>query len=186
MKWLRLLAVVAMFTPTLCLAAPVWSVVLEKSRLGFQATQAGGTITGAFKRFEAAITFDPADLTSSHVHVTIDIASITTDAPDRDAELPKPEWFDIARFPQATFISTRFKALGGDNYLTEGILTIRDVRIPISLPFTLKIDDGVATVRASLELDRATFGVGQGDWASSDVIGHNVTVIVELKARSSS
>ncbi len=185
MKWLRLLAVVAMFTPTLCLAAPAWTVVPEQSRLGFQTTQAGGAITGVFKRFEAAITFDPEDLANSHIDVTIDIASITTGAPDRDAELPKPEWFDTARFPHAAFVANRFQSLGGDNYVAEGILTIRDVQIPISLPFTLKIDNGVATVRASVELDRTNFGVGQGEWSSSDMIGRTVAVTVELKARRS-
>jgi polyisoprenoid-binding protein YceI len=181
----RLLPVgmVALLGPTACLAAPAWTIVPAESSLGFQVSQAGGTIAGSFRRFTATIAFDPQDLETSQVQVSIDIASITTGAAERDQELPKPEWFDIARFPRATFIAERFRGLGRSNYLAEGTLTLRDAKVPVSLPFTLELQgNSDAVMQGKVDLDRTAFGVGQGPWATSDIVGHKVTVVVRLKA----
>jgi polyisoprenoid-binding protein YceI len=174
----------ALIAPTMCLAAPSWTIVPAESSLSFQTSQAGGTIEGSFKRFDARITFDPADLATSHVEVSIDIASVTTGVAERDQELPKSDWFDVARFPRATFTADRFHALGNNSYVADGMLALRDIKAPISLPFTLESQsDGAVVMRGTVDLDRVTFGIGQGQWAASDIVGRKVTVVVRLRAR---
>jgi polyisoprenoid-binding protein YceI len=176
----------ALIAPTICLAAPSWTIVAAESSLGFQTSQAGGAIEGSFKRFDARIAFDPADLATSHVEVSIDIASVTTSVAERDQELPKSDWFDVTRFPRATFTADRFHALGNNSYVADGVLALRDTNAPISLPFTLESQsDGTVVMRGTVDLDRVTFGIGQGQWAASDIVGRKVTVVVRLRARRS-
>jgi polyisoprenoid-binding protein YceI len=174
----------AVIAPTMCLAATSWTIEPTESGLSFQTSQAGGTIEGSFKRFDATIAFDPADLATSHVEVSIDIASVATGVAERDQELPKSDWFDVARFPRATFTADRFQALGNNSYVADGMLALRDIKAPISLPFTLESQsDGTVVMRGTADLDRVTFGIGQGQWAASDIVGRKVTVIVRLRAR---
>jgi polyisoprenoid-binding protein YceI len=184
--WFRPIAMLALIAPTMCLAAPTWILVPAESSLSFQTSQAGGTIEGSFKRFDARIAFDPADLATSHVEVTVDIASVTTGVAERDQELPKSDWFDVPHFPRATFTADRFRALGSNSYVADGILTLRDTKAPLSLPFTLESQsEGAVVMQGMVDLDRVTFGIGQGQWATSDMVGRKVTVIVRLRAQRS-
>jgi polyisoprenoid-binding protein YceI len=180
----RLLVVALLLVPAAAQAAD-WTVEPGASRLGFRATQGGAPFDGAFAKWSAKIAFDPADLAGSSVTATIDVASIGTGAPDRDRELPKPDWFDLVHFPQAVFAAASFAARGGDAYSASGTLTIRDHAVPVVLPFTLKIDGDTATMDGTVEIDRTAFGVGQGDWAKSDIVGKAVTVIVHIVAKRS-
>jgi len=52
----------------------------------------------------------------------------------------------------------------------------------VSLPFRLQIDGDKARVRGVTSLDRTAFGVGQGEWASTDQIPAKVSVSVDLRA----
>jgi polyisoprenoid-binding protein YceI len=186
MRWIMAIAVFALLAPSASLAAPAWTVVPAESSIGFQVTQAGGIVEGAFKRFDATIAFDPNDLVASRVQVSVDIASITTGAAERDQELPKPDWFNVAMFPRAIFTADRFRAIGANSYVAEGTLAIRDAKVAVSLPFTLDLkDNGSAAMQGKVELDRTAFGIGQGAWATSDIVGRKVIVVVHLNARRS-
>lgn len=186
MTWFRPIAMLALIAPTMCLAAPTWVMMPAESSLSFQTSQAGGTIEGSFKRFDARIAFDPEDLETSHVEVSVDIASVTTGVAERDQELPKSDWFDVTHFPRATFTADRFHALGNNSYVADGMLALRDIKAPISLPFALASQsDGAVVMRGMVDLDRVTFGIGQGQWAASDMVGRKVTVVVRLRARRS-
>jgi polyisoprenoid-binding protein YceI len=109
-------------------------------------------------------------------------SAVTGDA-DRDEALPLDDWFAAKRFPKATFTATSFKAMGGNRYQAVGALTIRGVTKPLTLPFTLVITGGVAKMNASVGLNRLAFGVGQGDWKTTEVVPGTVTVNISLTAK---
>jgi len=69
-----------------------------------------------------------------------------------------------------------------DRYVAHGRLTLRGVSRPVNLPFRLQIDGDKARVRGVTTLDRTAFGVGQGEWTSTDQIPAKVTVNVDLRA----
>lgn len=163
-------------------AAVRWIVDPAASRLGFTATQGGSQFDGRFTRYDATILFDPADLADSRVEVTIDMASAVTGDRDRDSTLPTRDWFDVAGFPQARFVATRFTHLGGSEYEAMGELMIREVTRPVTLPFTLEIEGDTARVRGRLLLSRTDYGVGQGQWVTPDIVGHEVVVVADLTA----
>jgi polyisoprenoid-binding protein YceI len=165
-------------------AAADWTVVPGASRLGVEAMQGGQTFEGRFERFDAAIAFDPADPAAARVTVTIDMTSFASGAPDRDGQLPTAPWFDAATFPEARFEVAGFTAKGGDAYEAAARLTIRDVTADVTLPFTLTIDGATAHASGELTIDRTAFGVGQGQWAAPNPVGHAVKVIVDVTATS--
>jgi polyisoprenoid-binding protein YceI len=160
-----------------------WTVDPARSHLGFRATQQGAPFEGEFRKFDAKIAFDPANLAASKVRVEIDVTSVTTRSPDRDNELPKSDWFDTSKFPKAVFETTRIESRGDNKYAAVATLTIRDQTLPLVLPFTLDVTGDTAHMVGSVPIDRTNFGIGQGAWAGTDMVGKQVTVLVDLTAK---
>lgn len=159
----------------------VWAVS-SGSTLGFATTWAGTAIEGRFERWTADIRFSPEALDKSKVSVSIDLTSAVTGDAQRDQSLGGADWFDTASHPAATFTATRFEKIGTDRYVAHGQLTIRGVSRPQRLPFSLKIEGDKARVSGVTSLDRTAFGVGQGEWKSTDQIPAEVKVSVSLAA----
>jgi polyisoprenoid-binding protein YceI len=181
----RLLVLVAALAliPALALAAPpLWTVDKAASHLAFNSSVSGATFTGVFKSWDAVIHFDPKDLAHSDVTATIDIASASTGNGDRDAELPDQDWFWTSHFPKATFVAHDFQPGGPGRYLAPGVLTIRGVAKPLTLPFTLVITGASARMGATVQLNRLAFGLGQGEWKATDTVPAGVTVNIQLTA----
>jgi cytochrome b561/polyisoprenoid-binding protein YceI len=166
----------------------VWSVE-EGSALGFEARQQGSPVKGGFERFDATIVFDPDDLDNSRLAVDIDATSITTGHDDRDKTLNSPSFFDTATWPNARFASREIIAVGNGAYEALGELTIRDVTMPVTLPFALEIEPDpndpareLASARGDLPILRLDYGVGQGDWTSTTTVADEVVIKIDIKA----
>ena len=162
--------------------AATWAVDVAKSKLGFSGSQTGEAFKGRFKSWSAAIDFDPAKPEAAHVAVTIDMASATTDEPQKDAALPEADWFAVSQFAKATFEATGFAPKGGDAYEAKGKLTLRGVAKDLTLPFTLTISGDTAHAAGTVKLVRTDFGVGQGQWANDQMVGLDVGVDIDLVA----
>jgi polyisoprenoid-binding protein YceI len=171
--------------PATALAAPAttWTVDKAASKVAFVSAFSGDGFTGVFRRWDADIRFDPANLAGSSVTATFDMASAATGDADRDSALPTSIWFAAAANPKATFNARTFKALGGGRYQAVGDLTLRGVTKPLTLPFSLVITGDTARMNASVALSRLAFGVGQGEWANTEVVPATVTVNISLTAR---
>jgi polyisoprenoid-binding protein YceI len=169
--------------PAFAAPAPAWTVDKAASKVGFSSSFDGGAFSGSFRRWDAAIRFDPANLAGSSVTATFDMASAVTGDETRDQALPEPDWFSARAFPKATFTASSFKALGGGRYQAVGTLTMRGVTKPLTLPFTLVITGATAKMTSSVGLNRLAFGVGQGEWKTTEVVPGTVTVNISLTAR---
>ena len=165
-------------------AAPVpnWTVDAANSKLGFRGAMNGDAFNGVFHRWSAQIAFDPKNLAGSKAVVSVDVASAATGDADRDSAMPSPDWFSAKTQPKATFATTAIKDLGGGKYQAAGDLTIRGVKRPVVLPFTLAISGDTARMNGSVVLNRTAFGIGQGQWKTGDVVATDVTVSVALTA----
>lgn len=164
-------------------SAASWVVETGQSRLGFAGNQSGTVFEGRFTNWQADIDFDPARPAAGHAVVTIDMASAVTGDATRDQSLPQADWFAVKAFPQARFEAREFRARGGNAFETSGDLTIRGVKKPVVLPFTLDIDGDVAHAKGRLSLLRTDFGVGQGAWSTAEMVGLEVSVTIDLTAR---
>lgn len=163
-----------------------WRIDPAQSAIAFSVTQYGNAFTGVFKNFGGDIVFDPAHLDRAHVKISIDIASIDTGSADRDAQARGPEWFDASIFPRAVFESASFESKGGNRYVAHGFLMLRGVTKPLDLPFTLKIDHNKAVMDAAPVISRLAYGVGQGDWVKTDIIGDQTALKIHVQALQSS
>jgi polyisoprenoid-binding protein YceI len=163
---------------------PAWQITPTDSKLSFTATQNGAPVTGVFKTFTGAISFDLNDLKDSKADIIIDISSITASYADLTATLITPDWFNAKIFPKAEFKTTEFSKTGDKTYQAMGTLTIRDKTAPVILTFTaVESPKDTMVVEGSTLLKRTTFGVGQGEWASTTEVKDDVTVNFKLIAK---
>ena len=156
------------------------ALVPAQSAVNFEAKQMGVPLKGHFKKFDAKIAFDAAKPEASKIHFSIDTGSATMGAKETDAELPKADWFNIAKFPQATFDSSAVKALGGGKFQVDGTLTIKGNAQKVSLPVTLTQSGATTTATGTLPLKRLTFKIGDGDWKDTSMVADEVTVQFKL------
>ena len=163
-------------------AADEWVVDPDASTLAFVATQSGDEFTGQFESWQADVAFSPDDLVGSQVTVTIDMATADAGANDRNGQLPTADWFAVEDHPTATFVTTGFAHVDGDDYEASADLTIKGVTLPVTLPFTLTIEGDTASVTGALTLVRTDYSVGEGQWADGGTVGLDVTVVVDLTA----
>jgi len=170
--------------------APAWTVDAKASRITFTGRQMGVPSKGEFKRMTATVRFDPADLVASAVEVMIDVASADTGNRDIDQELKRPKWFDAARFPSARFVTTAFRAKGGNRFEATAQMTLRDVTREVTLPFTLDIaedraDPSQLVARASGEvtISRLAYGIGHDEWKDTTIVADAVAIRADVVAR---
>ena len=149
-------------------AAPVrYDLDPNHTRIDFSWTHFGFSHPmGRFNRFEGDFRFDPADPTQSSVTVTIPVDSIDTGVAKLDAHLKTDEFFDVARYPTATFKSTRVERSGEHDLKVTGDLTLHGVTRPVVLDVVVnKIGQHPMAGRAAAGFDasatirRSDFGI---------------------------
>lgn len=156
------------------------AVVPAQSQITFVSKQMGVPVEGQFKKFDAQVAFDPAKLATSKIAFTIDTGSATLGVKESDAELPKPIWFNVARFPQATFQSTAIKALGGGKYEVAGKLSIKGNAQDVTVPVTLTQSGAATTAVGSFAIKRLAFKIGENEWADTSMVADDVQVKFKL------
>jgi polyisoprenoid-binding protein YceI len=147
-----------------------------KNAVTFEFVQADAKTPGAFRDYDVILTIDEKNPAASKLTVRIRVASLDTQDEERDGILRGAELFDAKRHPVATFTSTRI-VRAPDGYRALGRLTIRDVTRDFTVPFALR--DGHMTGATTLR--RLDFGVGKGEWESTEWVGNDVKVMFDLR-----
>ena len=105
-----------------------WSVDPMHSFVRFEVKHMGiSFVDGSFKKFEGTIDAAKPDLTDAKINFTVDVNSINTDVEMRNNHLKTDDFFNAAKYPTMTFVSSSFKKVKEGSYLLSGKLTIRDV-----------------------------------------------------------
>lgn len=131
------------------------------SRLGFVGAKITRKHEGAFNVFSGAIELVEGDLAKSLIMLEIAMASLTADDPKLTAHLKSPDFFDVEKFPKASFRSTRLEAggEGGATHTVTGNLTVHGTTKSIRFPAWLKLAKAGLDVRTEFVVDRRDFGV---------------------------
>lgn len=165
--------------------AAVWHSEPAGSALRFEFDQAGARSSGRFGRFQVQLDLGAPPATPGRLDVRIDTASIDTQDEERDGLLRGAELFDTAKFPGARFVATSIVKRGADRYEAAGQLTIRNVTRPLTVPFVVQMlmEGGrqVTRMQGAVTIRRLDFGVGQGDWKSTEWVGNDVKVSFDLR-----
>ncbi|NMM76095.1 YceI family protein [Acidovorax sp. SRB_24] len=151
-----------------------------QSSVAFTARQMGVPLQGHFKKFDAQIAFDPAQPAASKIAFTVDTGSATLGSRETDAELPKPVWFNVPQFPQASFQSSAVKALGGGKFEVAGKLSIKGQARDVVVPVTLAQNGATTTATGTLALKRLAYKIGENEWADTSMVADDVQVTFKL------
>lgn len=184
MKWVACIVLTVLMGPVSTTAhAGNWVILPESSRLGFTATFEGAEFDGEFRRYQAELRFDPADLEHSRFEVTVDITSADTGSSDLNEGMALPEWFNFQRYPRATFVTSAIRRLGPDRYEARGALTIKGIEREVTLPFRWQRSGDQAEIEGETVMRRTDFKLGEGEWASGAALGLDVRVWARLHLR---
>jgi polyisoprenoid-binding protein YceI len=145
------------------------------SRLEFTGVQAGAEFKGVFHKFTAAIDFAPDALAGAHFDVSIDMNSLDSQDKDRDTTMRSADIFDVAHSPTAHYV-TRSIAKTATGYSAQGSLTLRGVTKDVPIDFQFNTAPGGAKLTGTATLKRLDFGVGRGDWKSTEWVADAVKV----------
>jgi polyisoprenoid-binding protein YceI len=146
-------------------------------------------VRGKFTKFSGALELDEADLTKSKVNVEIDVTSIDTAEEKRDGHLKSPDFFDVEKFPKATFKSKSITK-NGESYDVTGDFTLHGTTKEITLHSTFegKGKDPWGGERvafgAKTTINREEFGLkwNQALEAGGVVVGTKAELEIEVEA----
>jgi len=93
-------------------------------------------LIGNFNTFDGSYVYDEAHPEKSKVSVDIDVASVDSNHAERDKHLRSADFFDVATFPKARFVSTSFEFKGNGKALLKGDFTLRGVTKSITFDVT--------------------------------------------------
>lgn len=147
-------------------------------------------VPGEFTQFSGYIDFDEKDPTLSRAEGVIEAKSINTNNEKRDAHLRSPDFFDVEKYPQITFRTTKVKSLGENRFQVTGELSMKGVTKPIELQVEYygKVTDPMGKERIGLhaegKLNRRDFKILWNKTLDNGgvVVGDEVKLILDVEA----
>ncbi len=180
---LAVLAGAMLAAPPARAAGSTYTLLAAQSSLTYTFTQAGAANEGRFKSF--AVSFDPI---AGRLDVLIDMKSFNTGDQQRNGILGGSDFFAVAQYPQSRFTASRIEKTAA-GYVATGSLTLRGVTRSITIPFTWRTATAqgrsVGYLSGQTTLQRLDFGVGQGQWRSTDQVDNEVMVRYSLTLAAS-
>jgi polyisoprenoid-binding protein YceI len=121
------------------------------------------TVRGNFSEWSGYVEGDENDPTNAVAQATIKTASLSSGAEDRDKHLRSEDFFNVEKYPEMAFKSTRVEKIDNFNYRVEGDLTIRDITKPVKLDVEVGeiFQDGWGNERVGVS---ATGKINRKDW----------------------
>jgi len=164
-------------TPTTAasLAASRW-VQAPGSSLTFTFDQAGAASKGSFKQFSTELAYDDKSPATGSLNVKVQIASIDTQDQERNEMLVSADLFDAQKFPTAQFSSSSFSRTAAGGLEAVGKLTLRGVTHDLRLPLKIVPVANGLELSGATAIKRLDYGVGQGDWKSTEGVADEVKI----------
>lgn len=153
------------------------------STIGFTGSKVTGSHDGGFSQWRGVLELDREHLSASALTVTIDMGSVFTDEDDLTEHLRSADFFDVERFPTATFTSSRITE-GGEGDATHtitGDLTLHGVTKTISFPAKVNITDGAIEATSEFSINRRDFDINYPG-RPNDLIRDGVVIKLHIRA----
>lgn len=151
----------------------------------FTVTKLGFTdVTGRFMQMDGRIRWNPDTPETAHVRWRVEVASVKTDAVNRDRTLEAPEYFDAARHPWLTFDSTHVRRMDPRRLEVIGDLTMRGVTRSVTVIVRHSGTAAAPIFETSFDVDRYDYGI-VGGRVMSRLIGRVVRIQLKLVTQES-
>jgi polyisoprenoid-binding protein YceI len=175
--------------------AATYSIDKDHSSIEFSVKHMGiSNVKGSFKDYEGKIVMDDKAPTKDTANIKIKTSSIETGTAKRDEHLKSPDFFDVAKFPEMTFETTKVTKKG-TNWTVDGKLKLHGVEKPVSLKATFggKTTDPYGNERVAFsatgKIDRKEFGLTWNKPMNSGVekvggmmVGDDIALNFEIEA----
>jgi polyisoprenoid-binding protein YceI len=157
-------------------------ITAQNSKIEFVASKVTGSHNGSFKDFSGEIDF-AGQPEKSRVLININMDSVSTDTDGLTTHLKTPDFFDVAKFPKATFESTEIKTGGekGATHTVTGNFQLHGVTKAITFPATIGVAADAITVESTFSINRKDFGINYAG-AADNLIRDEVVISLHIKA----
>ncbi|HET8828845.1 MAG TPA: YceI family protein [Pelobium sp.] len=179
------LLLLAAFISLSSFAQTQWKVDPYHSSLNFNIEHSGiSIVNGKFLEYTGNLTTNGEALKGADVDFTVKVNSINTNVDKRDSHLKSADFFDVEKFPNMTFKSTKIESKGKDQYLLHGKLTIKDVTKDVVFDVhyggTVKSQQGEKLgVKATTTINRFDYNINYDPTATS--LAKDVSIILHLQ-----
>jgi len=156
-------------------------ITTDNSKVEFVAAKVTRSHNGSFKKFSGTIDLVNNKPEGSRVTIDIEANSVETDEPDLTKHLQTPDFFDVAKFPKATFTSTKIEPAGSSNYNITGNFDLHGVKKAITFPAMIQVAPDNVTVSAEFSINRKDWNLtypGKAD----DLIRDGVVIKLNVNA----
>ncbi|MDD2581792.1 MAG: YceI family protein [Desulfuromonadaceae bacterium] len=182
--------IIALALPALALAS-TWTIDPDHSNIGFKVKHLMvSNVKGNFDKHTGVVEINDKDITKSKVQVTIDTKSINTNVQKRDEHLRSADFFDVAKYPTMTFVSTKVTKVGKNKLKVTGNLTLHGVTKQVVLDVdgpTKESKDPWGNIRkgatATTKINRKDFGLVWNAALETGgvMVGDEITITLEIE-----
>ena len=160
------------------------AVQADKSAMNFAYRQMGVPMDGRFKKFSGQIAFDPARPQAARASLDIDLASIDTGSADADGEVLGKAWFNAKAYPQARFVSSAVKPLGGNRFEVTGKLSVKGRTRDTTAPVSFRQEGSTGVFEGAFIMKRADYAIGEGEWADFGTVANEIQIRFRIVANA--
>ena len=153
-------------------------VIRAESKLGFVGSKVTGSHDGGFKKFAGKVSVANGAVMTSEVKIAMD--STWADNPRLTGHLKSPDFFDVAKFPTATFTITSLAASNTQQIVT-GNLNLHGVTKSITFPAEIQVTADAVSVKSEFAINRKDFSINYPG-KPNDLIRDNVVLKLDIKA----
>ncbi len=180
---------IALLTTSVVFAVDTYTIDPAHTTFGFTVKHMMiSNVPGEFDKFDGQIIYSPTDLANSKADVTIDVPSINTRVDRRDMDLKGPNFFDAAKFPTITFVSTKFTPTAITGNLTMKGVT-KEITIPVTISGPVKTMMGGQAIGITgfVTINRQDYGISynkvldQGGVAVSNDVAITISIEADQK-----
>ncbi|MDQ3711207.1 MAG: YceI family protein [Acidobacteriota bacterium] len=164
-----------------------YDIDAKHSYIGFRVTHMGlAEVPGAFRDFSGSINYDGKDVSKSSVNFTAKVTSVDTGVAPRDEHLRKADFFEVEKYPDMIFKSTKVEKKG-DKWEVTGDFTLKGVTKQITIPFTVNgmMKDQKGNVKMGISaqtmINRQDYGVKYGNKLPDGTLALSDMVKIDLQ-----
>jgi polyisoprenoid-binding protein YceI len=157
-------------------------VDMSKSSVIATSKQMNVPTDGKFNKFTAQVSFDPAKPAAGSANLTIDTGSYDLGDDDYNKQVRGAEWFDAAKYPTATFVSSAIAPAGGNKFNVTGKLTIKGKSQNVTVPVTVTQAGATETFDGALPIKRSQYDIGTGEWKDTSIVADDVVIKFHIVA----
>ena len=141
-----------------------WTILPDETHLDVTVFTQSALRHARIDGIRGQIILDPeAPEAHGRIDILIDTRSLASDENMVKEQASADGWLNTGRYPEARFQSDTITRTGGDHYLAEGTLTLKEITTPLSFDFSLTLDGPNASAAGTALFDRSVFGIGMSD-----------------------